>query len=48
MTHLTCLMNWTQGYLLGNPFTDQLLDHNSKYKFAHQMGLLSNELYEVF
>ncbi|KAM7478984.1 hypothetical protein LguiA_027197 [Lonicera macranthoides] len=35
-----------KGYLLGNPFTDQLLDYNSKYKFAHRMGLLSNELYE--
>ena len=36
-----------QGYILGNPKTDKIVDKNSQIPFAHGMGLISNELYEV-
>ncbi len=36
-----------QGYLLGNPLTDHNFDTPSKIPFAHGMGLISDELYEV-
>ncbi|XP_075641214.1 serine carboxypeptidase-like 2 isoform X3 [Castanea sativa] len=35
-----------QGYLLGNPVTDQRSDGNSAIPYAHGLGLISNELYE--
>ncbi|KAH9755835.1 serine carboxypeptidase-like 18 [Citrus sinensis] len=35
-----------QGYILGNPKTDKIVDKNSQIPFAHGMGLISNELYE--
>lgn len=38
---------WFQGYILGNAATDYSIDDNSKVPFAHGMGLISDELYEV-
>ncbi|XVF17499.1 hypothetical protein REPUB_Repub10bG0128100 [Reevesia pubescens] len=35
-----------KGYLLGNPFTDEKSDANSKIPFFHRMALISDELYE--
>lgn len=36
-----------QGYLIGNGATDQDYDFNSFVPFAHGMGLISTELFEV-
>ena len=48
---MTCKNNLTiycaiQGYLLGNPtaFPSEI---NFRYTFAHGMGIISDELYEV-
>ncbi|XP_050214127.1 serine carboxypeptidase-like 17 [Mercurialis annua] len=35
-----------QGYILGNPSTDPRFDYNSKIRFAHGKGLISDELFE--
>ncbi|KAF8689256.1 hypothetical protein HU200_042047 [Digitaria exilis] len=35
------------GYLVGNPVTDSKFDKPSKIPFAHGMGLISDEMYEV-
>ncbi|XP_060970401.1 serine carboxypeptidase-like 2 isoform X3 [Cannabis sativa] len=35
-----------KGYLLGNPITDSKIEDNYKVKFAHQLGLVSDELYQ--
>lgn len=41
-------MTFFQGYLVGNGATDYLnFDGNSKVPFAHGMGLISDEMYEV-
>ncbi|KAI7979446.1 Serine carboxypeptidase-like 12, partial [Camellia lanceoleosa] len=37
---------WFQGYILGNPVTT-LDDGNYAIPFAHGMGLISDELYEI-
>ncbi|QHO11392.1 hypothetical protein HN51_069179 [Arachis hypogaea] len=34
-----------RGYILGNPLTDIGYDINSRVKFSHRVGLLSDELY---
>ncbi|GAB2219362.1 hypothetical protein Droror1_Dr00006997 [Drosera rotundifolia] len=35
-----------KGYLLGSPTTDEFINGNSKFIFAHRMGLISDEIYE--
>ncbi|XP_044509714.1 serine carboxypeptidase-like 18 [Mangifera indica] len=34
------------GYLVGSPWTDQVISENSRVVFAHRMALISDELYE--
>lgn len=36
-----------QGYLIGNGYTDVDYDFNSFVPFAHGMGLISTEMFEV-
>jgi len=36
-----------QGYLIGNPVTDDVFDGNAIVSFAHGMGLIPNDLFEV-
>ncbi|CAA7051594.1 unnamed protein product [Microthlaspi erraticum] len=36
-----------EGYVLGNPVTDMEFEHNQRIPYAHEMGLLSNDLYEL-
>lgn len=38
---------FVQGYLIGNPATDADYDMNSFVPFAHGMGLISTDMYEV-
>lgn len=37
----------TQGYMVGNGVTDDEFDGNALVPFAHGMGLISDELFEV-
>lgn len=37
----------TQGYIAGNPLTDEQFDTDGRIPFLHGMGLVSDELYEV-
>ncbi|GAB2292106.1 hypothetical protein Dimus_026358 [Dionaea muscipula] len=36
-----------KGYILGCPRTDEFINDNSKIKFCHRIGLISDELYEA-
>ncbi|GAB4838355.1 hypothetical protein Ancab_027889 [Ancistrocladus abbreviatus] len=36
-----------KGYILGCPRTDEYINDNSKIKFCHRLGLISDELYEA-
>jgi len=36
-----------QGYLIGNGATDVNYDYNAFVPFAHGMGLISTDMYEV-
>jgi hypothetical protein len=49
--HLNHLINainlLLQGYILGNPTTDPILDGNSVIPRAYGLGFISDELYEV-
>ncbi|ONK58738.1 uncharacterized protein A4U43_C09F16150 [Asparagus officinalis] len=36
-----------KGYLVGNPRTGEFVDFNSRVAFAHAMGIISDELYEI-
>ena len=36
-----------QGYLVGNGVTDETFDGNALVPFAHGMGLISDDLYQV-
>jgi len=40
------IIKYIQGYLLGNPITTRK-EKNDEIPFAHGMGLISDELYEV-
>lgn len=42
-TSIQCI----QGYLVGNGVTDPEFDGNALVPFAHGMGLISDELFEV-
>ncbi|KAL9659776.1 hypothetical protein QQ045_024585 [Rhodiola kirilowii] len=35
-----------QGYVLGNPLTDKVIDESAVVPFAHRLGFISDELYE--
>ncbi|KAJ0026023.1 hypothetical protein Pint_08629 [Pistacia integerrima] len=35
-----------QGYILGNPLTEPIIEQNTVIPFAHGMGLISDELYD--
>lgn len=41
------LNHFVQGYLVGNGVTDEEFDGNALVPFAHGMGLISNDLFEV-
>ena len=36
-----------QGYLIGNPSTGEIIDISSKVPYAHGVGIISDQLYEV-
>ena len=36
-----------QGYLVGNGVTDDVFDGNALVPFAHGMGLISDDLFQV-
>ncbi|CAN7086387.1 unnamed protein product [Brassica oleracea var. botrytis] len=42
----TCYTDQQQGYLLSYPVTEFEMDCNSRIPFAHEMALISDELYE--
>ncbi|XP_039140609.1 serine carboxypeptidase-like 18 [Dioscorea cayenensis subsp. rotundata] len=35
-----------KGYLIGNPFTGEVIDKNSRIPYAHNMGIISDEIYQ--
>ncbi|KAF9626075.1 hypothetical protein IFM89_030743 [Coptis chinensis] len=37
-----------KGYFLGNPLTSPYLENDAQIPFAHRMGLISEELYEMY
>jgi hypothetical protein len=50
MAYIVCIlemMNWMQGYVLGDPATVPHDDYNSRIPFAHRKTLISDELYKV-
>ena len=36
-----------QGYLVGNPLTGENIDTSSQVPYAHGVGIISDQLYEV-
>lgn len=38
---------YLQGYLVGNGLTDRQFDGNALVPFAHGMGLISDDIFEV-
>lgn len=47
MTLLIHCENLWQGYMVGNGVADPEFDGNALVPFAHGMGLISNDLFEV-
>lgn len=47
VTYSQGITKFVQGYLIGNPATDADYDMNSFVPFAHGMGLISTDMYEV-
>ena len=41
------MMSLFQGYLIGNPVTGEAIDVDSRIPYAHNMGIISDEMYEV-
>ncbi|KAH7689847.1 Peptidase S10 serine carboxypeptidase protein [Dioscorea alata] len=35
-----------KGYLIGNPITGEILDKNARVPYAHNMGIISDEIYK--
>ncbi|KAH7689928.1 Peptidase S10 serine carboxypeptidase protein [Dioscorea alata] len=35
-----------KGYLIGNPFTGEVIDKNARVPYAHNMGIISDEIYK--
>ncbi|KAM0949956.1 putative peptidase S10, serine carboxypeptidase, alpha/Beta hydrolase [Dioscorea sansibarensis] len=35
-----------KGYLIGNPITGEVIDKNAQVPYAHNMGIISDEIYE--
>lgn len=44
---MICTLALVQGYLVGNGVADSMYDGNALVPFAHGMGLISDQLFEV-
>lgn len=44
---ITGYTHFMQGYMVGNAVTDEKFDENALIPFAHGMGLISDEIFEV-
>lgn len=46
---LSCayIRKYLQGYMVGSPLTDPKYDRNSIIPYAHGVGIISDQLYEV-
>ena len=40
-------MEWGQGYIIGNPVTDEAQNNNEKIPYAHRVALISDKQFEV-
>jgi serine carboxypeptidase-like clade 1 len=39
---------YDQGYVVGNPSTGESIDDDSKVPYLHGVGIIPDQLYEVF
>lgn len=44
---MNAYVHFMQGYMVGNGLTDEKFDNNALIPFAHGMGLISDEIFEV-